>query len=128
MTDNYEDIPGAAAAVRATLAHDYAMRRLAAQLDDTAPELPGKPNDTATPANIRALAIQAAEHGAQYAGISLAELDSAELHIRRVYLNEPGRKYLLAVARQHLTLLQAPEPDGPGPDAEDYQRDEGMPL
>lgn len=131
MTDQYddEDVPGAAEAARATLAYDYAMQRLAAQLDDTEPLPLGQDAPkTATGAEIRVLAVQTAEHGAQYAGLTLAELDIAELEIRRVYLNESGRAYLLAVARQHLTLLQAPKPDGPGPAAEDYRSDEGTPL
>lgn len=133
MSDSYdhEDVPGAAEAARATLARDYAMQRLAAQLDDTEPAPLGQDvpkTATATGAEIRALAVQAAEHGAQYAGLTLSELDIAELEIRRVYLNEPGREYLLTVARQHLALLQAAEPAGPGPDAVDHRRSDGEPL
>ena len=68
------------------------------------------------------------DHAALYAGLALAEVDAAELEIRRVYLNESGRDYLLAVARQHLTLAQLPDADGPGDDAEGYGKSGGLPL
>lgn len=110
MTDSYEDVPGAAAAARATLARQYALQRIAAMIDDTGP------------------AVRAIDRGAQYAGLTLDEVDAAELEIRRTYLDESGREYLLRVAREHLMLSQIPEPDGPSPDAEGYRSDGGTAL
>jgi hypothetical protein len=122
-----EDIPGAAAAARATLTREYALRRVAAQLDDTQPTYPKATTDVDA-AEIRARAVQDVERGAQYAGLSVVELDAAELEVRRVYLTDSGRAYLLAVARQHLTLLQAAEPTGPSADAEGHRSDDGTPM
>lgn len=127
MTPEYEDVPGAAAAARATVAREYALRRIAAQLDDTRPTL-HRPNTAAEDAEIRAQSVRAVERGAQYAGLTLAEVDAAELDIRRVYLNDAGREYLLSVARHEIALLSVPPPDGPGPDAEGYRFDGGVAL
>jgi hypothetical protein len=117
---DHEDIPGAAAASRVTLAREYALRRIAAYSDDTQATYP-RPTTDAEAAGIRARAVLDVERGAQYASLTLPELDAAELEIRRVYLTGSERKYLLAVARQHLTLLQTPEPYGASPDAERYR-------
>ncbi|WP_193048197.1 hypothetical protein [Mycolicibacterium baixiangningiae] len=127
MIPEYEDVPGAAAAARATVAREYALRRIAAQLDDTRPTF-CRPTTDAEDAEIRAQAVRTVERGAQYAGLTLAEVDAAELEVRRVYLDASGREYLLSVARHEITLLSMSEPDGPGPDAEGYRFDGGAAL
>lgn len=124
MTDHHDDVPGAAAAARAQLARDYAFQRIAAQLDDDHADT----FHQADPGTIRDVNLRQVDHAALYAGLTLAEVDAAELEIRRIYLNESGRDYLLAVARQHLTLAQLPDADGPGDDAEGYGKSDGLPL
>ncbi|MHC9294184.1 hypothetical protein ACRCUN_17105 [Mycobacterium sp. LTG2003] len=130
MTDthDYDDIPGARAAARAIVAREYAWRRIAAEYDDTPRPVWIRETSDAEAHEIRRQAVRAVDRGAQYAGLTLAELDAAELEIRRLFVDDGGRSYLLDVARHHLALLQLPPPDGPGPDAEDYRRDDGIPL
>lgn len=110
MTDSHEGVSGAAAAERRSVARDHAFRRIIAGHADTA-------------AAVRQVELYAAEDG-----FTLAELDAAELEIRRLYVNECGGEYLLDVARRHLALLNVPAPDGPSPDAEDYRSDDGTAL
>ena len=124
MTDDHDDVPGASAAARAMLARKYAFARVAAQLDDGEADVFRQ----ADPGTIRDISLRQVDHAALYAGLALAEVDAAELEIRRVYLNESGRDSLLAVARQHLTLAQLPDADGPGDDAEGYGKSGGLPL
>ena len=116
MTDDHDDVPGASAAARAMLARKYAFARVAAQLDDGEADVFRQ----ADPGTIRDISLRQVDHAALYAGLALAEVDAAELEIRRVYL--------LAVARQHLTLAQLPDADGPGDDAEGYGKSGGLPL
>ena len=101
MTDDHDDVPGASAAARAMLARKYAFARVAAQLDDGEADVFRQ----ADPGTIRDISLRQVDHAALYAG-----------------------DYLLAVARQHLTLAQLPDADGPGDDAEGYGKSGGLPL
>lgn len=124
----YEDVPGAAAAGRATVAREYALRRIAVDYDDAPPTHLGRATTTGEHDALRAQEVAALESGAQYAGLTLAEVDAAELELRRVYVTDECRRYLRETARHHLALLQLPEPDGPPEDGDDHRRSDGMPL
>ncbi|BBY76993.1 hypothetical protein MPRF_38920 [Mycolicibacterium parafortuitum] len=109
------------------LAREFAFRCVTAQHDETQP-IAFRPTTVDERDAIRDQAVTAVYRDALAAGLTLADVDAAELEIRRIYLNRSGCDYLLAIARQHLTLLQLDEPDGPGQDAEDHRADDGTPL
>jgi hypothetical protein len=60
--------------------------------------------------------------------ITAAELERAELEIRRTYLPEDAKRYLARAAQEQFIAAAQPEPCGPSSDAEDYYRDDGIPL
>lgn len=107
---------------RELLAGHFAWRVIAALSDPGNPDpLWSEPPSDAINARIRNQTAGVVIREAMAAGVTLFELARAELEIRRVYLPEAARRYLAQTARERFLAAQHPEPDGPGPDAQDYR-------
>lgn len=102
--EDVEHVSGAAAAVRALRARPFGLRLLAGQLE-------------ADPVQNSQYLIDAAE-----AGVDEADIFGAAEEFRRTHrLEDMAPADALNIVCEELRIYQLPEPDGPGPDAEDYR-------
>lgn len=119
---DHEDLFGAKAAQQALLAADFAWRLIAALSDPGTPDpLWGEGPSEAINTAIQRQNARMVIAEAFAAGVKPVDLACAEIEIRRAYLSDSARQYLAQTARDRLVAAQFPEPDGPGPDAEDYR-------